>query len=74
MKSMVVLLDSLLLMANSLSPSFKESYGIILPTHIDLANSGSFQISISEDTSLNNDSILINIESLFKEVSSLILI
>lgn len=66
MKSMVVLLDSLLLMANSLSPSFKESYGIILPTHIDLSNSGSFQISLSEETTLNKDSIIISVDDNFE--------
>lgn len=65
MKNTTILLSSLLLLDNSLSPSFKESYGIIIPANISLCENGSFEIGLSQNNISDKDTIVIDIDDSF---------
>lgn len=65
MKNSLILINSLLLLENSISPSFKESYAISFPTSINLNNSGSFEIGLDSSNLSDKDYILISLENEF---------
>lgn len=64
-KHLDTILSITLLSSTSFNPPVGDSYTILMPTHINLANSGSFTVAIENNSVLEEDTINIEFEDSF---------